>query len=63
MLEHGKILKQLAAADVPAQPVDRTPPRRRGDPPARIWRQAVSRPDAKGQGERILRGTVGSVDV
>ena len=58
-----QLLEQLAAAGVPAQPVDRAPPRRRGDPAARVRWQAVPRPDAQRQRERILDRVLGDLDL
>src|SRR6266851_4628458 len=63
MFEHREILEQLAASDVPAQPVDRAPPRGGGDPAARVRWQAVPRPEAKRQRERILDRVLGDLDL
>jgi hypothetical protein len=63
LLEHREILEQLAASDVAAQPVDRAPPRRRGDPAARVGWQAVPRPAAKRHRERVLHGVLGDLDL
>jgi len=63
LVEHREIVEQLAASDVPAQPVDRAPPRRRGDPAARVRWYAVPRPDAKRQRERILDCVLGDLDL
>jgi len=57
------LTEQLAAAGVPAQPVDRAPPRRCGDPAARVRWQAIPRPDAKRQCERILNRVLGDLDL
>jgi hypothetical protein len=54
----------LAGAGLlPADPVDRAAPGGGDDPPGRARRQPVDRPPGDGDGERVLHGFLGQVDV
>ena len=57
------LAEQLPPARLAAQAVDGTVAGGRGDPAARVGRQAVARPLAQGDGERLLHRVLGDVDV
>jgi hypothetical protein len=61
--EHGDLDDEFLSASLAAEPVDRSIAGRGRDPAARVGRQAVARPSAQGDGERLLDYVLGKVDV
>ena len=61
--EHRHLAEQFASTRLAAQAVDGTVAGGRRDPAARVGRQAVARPLAQGDGERLLHRILGDVDV
>ena len=56
-------MTQFLSASLAAEAVDRSVAGRGRDPAARVGRQAVARPRAQGDGERLLDCVLGEVDV
>jgi hypothetical protein len=61
--QHGYLAEELLAASLAAQAVDGSIAGSGRDPAARVGRQAVARPGAQGDGERLLDCVLGEVDV
>jgi hypothetical protein len=61
--EHGHLDDEFLSASLAAEAVDRSIAGGGGDPAARVRRQAVARPCAQGDGERLLDCVLGEVDV
>ena len=61
--EHRHLVEQVSTARLAAQAVDGTSARCRHDPAAWVGRETIDRPLAQGDGERILHGILGDVDV
>jgi hypothetical protein len=61
--EHGHLDDEFLSASLAAEAVDRSIAGSDRDPAARVRRQAVARPCAQGDGERLLDCVLGEVDV
>jgi len=61
--EHGRFAEEFLSASLAAQAVDGSIAGSGRDPAARVGRQAVARPCAQGDGERLLDCVLGKVDV
>jgi hypothetical protein len=61
--EHGHLDEEFLSASLAAEVVDRSVAGSGRDPPARVGRQAVARPCAQCDGERLLDCVLGDVDV
>jgi hypothetical protein len=61
--EHGHLAEQFPSTRLAAQAVDGGVAGGRRDPASRVGRQAVGRPLAQGDGERLLHRILGDVDV
>src|SRR5213075_538626 len=60
---HGHLAEEFLSASLAAETVDRSIAGSSRDPAARVGRQAVARPCAQGDGERLLDCVLGEVDV
>jgi hypothetical protein len=61
--DRGRLDDEFLSASLAAEAVDRSIAGGGGDPAARVGRQAVARPRAQGDGERLLDCVLGEVDV
>src|SRR5688572_9201021 len=61
--ERGHLAEQFPSTRLAAQAIDGTVAGGRRDPAARVGRQAVARPLAEGDGERLLHRILGDLDV